>query len=554
MSVDETERELRTDHADIVEKYLKPKDRLRKEIERCLSKRAHAQPKTATAEEKEFAWPEPKPIPAGLQPVDSFDLDFLPEALKPWAGDVSERLQCPPDYVGISAVVAVGSVIGRRMGIKPQQQTDWIEIPNVWGCFIGRPGTLKSPAMNEALRFVHRLEAEAEKENEIATLAYKANINEYKLKQQVKVSLEKARMKRADSDAKQFKIELDVGEEPKEPKPRRFCTNDSSYEALGELLKDNPAGILIERDELISLLKHLDREEQVVARGFYLSGWSGRQSYSFDRIGRGHIHLDAVCLSVLGGTQPARICEYIRSAHAGGVGGDGLIQRFGLMAWPDMPPDWRDVDRYPDQRARHTAQAVFDNAAKLDMSEALRRFADKDQFDSVPYLRFSPEAHVDFLGWHTDLERRLRGGDISAALEGHLAKYRKLVPALALINAVADGEQFDVSQGSLRRALDFAKYLETHARRVYGSATEGETAAAKTVLKRIRLGSIMDGFTVRDIQRHGWSHLTDREQIVAGLSLLCDLGHLVARHLRIGPEGGRPSTTYTINPRVLDEH
>ena len=156
------------------------------------------------------------------------------------------------------------------------------------------------------------------------------------------------------------------------------------FTRIGLSIQDNPAGILVERDELISLLKHLDREEQVVARGFYLSGWSGRQSYSFDRIGRGHIHLDAVCLSVLGGTQPARIYEYMRHTHAGGAGGDGLIQRFGLMVWPDMPPDWRDVDRYPDQRARSTAQTVFDNAANLDLPEALKRFADKDQFDSVP--------------------------------------------------------------------------------------------------------------------------------------------------------------------------
>src|SRR5262249_24453522 len=154
----------------------------------------------------------------------------------------------------------------------------------------------------------------------------------------------------------------------------------------------------------------------------------------------------------------------------------------------------------------NAAQEVFDNAAKLDTTAALKRFADMDRFDSVPHLRFSPEAHVDFLGWHTDLERRLRGGVISAALEGHLAEYRKLVPALALINAVADGEDSDVSQGSLRRALDFAKYLETHARRVYGSATEGEAAAAKAILRRIRSREVTDGFTARDIQRHGWSH------------------------------------------------
>jgi hypothetical protein len=57
----------------------------------------------------------------------------------------------------------------------------------------------------------------------------------------------------------------------------------ASYESLGELLASNPVGLLVERDELVSLLKHLDREEQCVARGFYLSGWSGQQPYTFDR-------------------------------------------------------------------------------------------------------------------------------------------------------------------------------------------------------------------------------------------------------------------------------
>jgi hypothetical protein len=49
-----------------------------------------------------------------------FDMSFLPAALAPWISDIAKRLQCPPDYVAISAVVALGSVIGRRVGIKPQ--------------------------------------------------------------------------------------------------------------------------------------------------------------------------------------------------------------------------------------------------------------------------------------------------------------------------------------------------------------------------------------------------------------------------------------------------
>ena len=74
-----------------------------------------------------------------------------------------------------------------------------------------------------------------------------------------------------------------MGEEPEEPVEIRYRTNDTTYEAVGELLVNNPTGLLIERDELISLLRHLDREEQAVARGFYMSGWAGMQPYTFDQ-------------------------------------------------------------------------------------------------------------------------------------------------------------------------------------------------------------------------------------------------------------------------------
>jgi putative DNA primase/helicase len=494
-------------------------------------------------------WPEPKLLPSGLPAVHQFSLDFMPEPLVPWIDDVADRLQCPPDYVGIPSVIALGSVIGRRVGIKPQLKTDWFEVANLWGGIIGRPGMLKSPAMQEALKPLRRLEAEAARDNEIAQQAYAAGISAYKLRQQVKVSLEKEALKKAKGAAINF--DFNLGEEPKQPVSVRYRTNDSSYEALGELLRNNPSGILFERDELVSLLKHLDREEQVVARGFFLSGWDGKQPYSFDRIGRGHISLEAVCLSVLGGTQPARIGEYVRRANLGGVGGDGLIQRFALLVWPDVSPEWKDVDEYPNSEARERAWQVFERASQLDLQTALKRRA--EPFDKIPCFRFDDAAHDEFLGWRTDLEKRLRSGDIPPALEGHLAKYRKLVPALALINHIAEDNEGDVTHKSLLRALSFAVYLESHARRIYSSGSEREVSAASAILKRIRAGDLTDGFTARDILRHEWSHLTERDQIGAGLNLLVELDHLAAVESAPIPQGGRPKTTYSINPRSIHQ-
>ena len=518
------------------------RDNPRKEIAKQVDR--HDQPIAAKLD-----WPEPKPLPNGLPKVDAFESDFLPDRLAPWVSDTSDRLQCPQDYVAVAVITALGSVIGRRVGIKPQSKTDWTETPNLWGMFIGRPGMLKSPAMGEALRHIHYLEAEAAKENEIAQQAYAVGLDAFELRRKVRISLEKDALKKSKDGAK-VDINFDVGEEPKEPLPTRFRTNNSTYEAIGELLIANPSGILVERDELVSLLRHLDRDEQTVARGFYLSGWSGSQPYTFDRILRGHRHIEAVCISVLGNTQPSRIADYVYRANADGGGGDGLLQRFGLLVWPDNPPGWNNVDEFPNREVREVAREIFLVASRLTEAEALRRGALKGAYDKIPCFRFNEGALAQFLDWRTDLERTLRSGELSPALEGHIAKYRKLVPALALINHIADGGQGDVAEIALLKALSFAEYLESHARRVYGASNTIELNAAQAILAHIHKGDLSDGFTTRDVHQHDWSGLTNREHVYAGLNLLSDLDYIAGSTSPAGPHGGRPKTTYAINPKV----
>ena len=92
-------------------------------------------------------WPEPQPLPEGLLPVAPFTTDFLPFTLSSWVDDIAERMQCPPEFIAVTAVAALGAVLGRRIGVRPQQRTDWVEVCSFWGCVVGRPGWLKSPAM-----------------------------------------------------------------------------------------------------------------------------------------------------------------------------------------------------------------------------------------------------------------------------------------------------------------------------------------------------------------------------------------------------------------------
>lgn len=62
--------------------------------------------------------------------------------------------------------------------------------------------------------------------------------------------------------------------------------NDATVEKLGELLNDNPRGLIQVRDELAGWLAPLDQEGREQDRAFWLECWNGTGPYTSDRIGR----------------------------------------------------------------------------------------------------------------------------------------------------------------------------------------------------------------------------------------------------------------------------
>jgi hypothetical protein len=482
----------------------------------------------------------PTPLPDELLPVEPFEYDLLPETLIPWVRDICERVQCPPDFVGVSAMTALASLIGRKIGIRPQEKTDWTVIPNLWALIVGRPGVLKSPAQEQALAPLKILVAKASDQYEMAEQQFKQEKLAAKLKQE---SAEKrARKLLKDNPEADLSSVLSVGEVDA-PILKRYMTNEPSLASLGALLIQNPNGLLVYRDEMVSLLQSLDKEGHEDGRGFYLTAWNGDSPYTIDRIGRGlNLHIPAVCLSMLGGTQPGRLSEYTRHALKGGASDDGLIQRFGLLVWPDISGKWKNIDEWPDSRAKNEAFKVFERFNELSAKqlEALTDQNSNGEPDGVPYLRFSKSALGLFVEWRTELEETLRG-ELHPALESHFAKYRKLIPALALILHLADDGKGPVTETALLKALAWSEYLMTHAQRAYGSISQPGIMVAKAILKRIKKGDLDSEFSSRDVYRPGWSKLSDKNQVMEGLKLLEDYEWIWSEQAQTN---GRPKTIY----------
>ena len=492
-------------------------------------------------------WPDPTPLPDALPPVQAFDPDLLPVALRGWVTDIAHRMQCPPDFPAVGAVVALSSLIGARAVVQPKARDDWQVVPNLWGLIVGRPGVMKSPALGEVLKPLHRLEST---EREQWQLAHEAWELDTKVAELASKANERQAANLAAKDPAKARALLAPTDQPTEPTMRRYVVSDSTVEALADLLVKNPWGLLIYRDELHGLLCSMDRQGQEGARGFYLTGYDGNQGHPVDRIGRGHSYVPRVCMAMLGGIQPGKVQSYVREAVNGGAGDDGLLQRFGLAVWPDIQQEFKLVDRWPDTPAKQAAWAVFERL------NGLLPATDDDPQE----WRFSPEAQAIFYEWLIPFETGIRGDELHPALVSHLAKWRKLIPALALIFALVDTPDTNgvIHEGELIRALAWAEYLRPHAERLYAAALIPETTGAHALLVKIKGGKLCDSdgvlwesFTPRLVAVKSWAGLNSVDSVRKAAELLTDYGWLARETAPTGSAGGRPSERYLIHPALL---
>jgi putative DNA primase/helicase len=489
-------------------------------------------------------WPDPKPLDDALPSVESFAPELLPDALRGWVMDVTERTQAPAEYVAVSAMVSLGAALGRKIAVRPKRLDDWCEFGNLWAAVVGPPSWMKSPALDEGKRPLTIIEARELEGFETTHRVWEAD----EAAARVQRDGARDRARKAARDRTAFdKMELVAQPIPDEPKPPRLIVNDATVPALCEVLRTNPDGVLVFRDELSGLIAELDREGMEGSRGFYLTGWSGKDGYTQDRILRGtNLRVPYVCLSVLGGIQPSRVAPLLRDSIATG-GSDGFLARFSLTVWPNSPGEYRNIDRHPNEAARRAGYEVYERLHTLCPENVGAELVD----GMAPFLRLDPAAAEAFTAWDVELRNRLRCDIEDAPLAAHLGKYPKTVCALALLSHLADGGSGAITEGAIMRALAWAEFLESHARRLYASLGQAHIEAARSLLKRLRRGDLSSPFTLREVYRRGWAHLPDAEAARAAVDMLEVKGWVRSNAIESGQFGGRPSAEYFVHPSVL---
>jgi hypothetical protein len=323
---------------------------VQKELD-ALSAEEHATSLKAVAD-----WDDPMDLWSDESAPPDLAGGVLPTALERWVRDETKRLGVSYGAGAVAAVVACATALSSAFRVQPKQHNSGhTEAPILWGAIVGPPGARKSPLLAAFMRPIEQIERELSKLNQDARKKYEADHQEWK-----------RRVKNGETLP-----------EPEKPKARRKLVQDTTTEALAEILAANPDGVLCHLDELAQWAGNMDsyRHGKSTSRDqpFWLQAKNGGH-YRADRVTRDPVHIEVTAVHVLGGIQP----DVIRKL-APEWGGNGMLQRFLLAI---MGQANQELDAEPDAEAQ---QAIYG---------ALRRLHELRPSEFLDTFKFEPEAEA----------------------------------------------------------------------------------------------------------------------------------------------------------------
>lgn len=280
----------------------------------------------------------------GLSHPPQLPIDVLPDAIADYVSDQADLTGCDHSIIGMVALVAAAACITDSIKLQPKRHDPtWRESARLWLSIVGDPSTRKSPAIKKAVRHVKSMDSRMVENNNSETALYESQLEEWKL---------------LNKEAKKSGSPLPA---PKKPAKQRLMVEDVTVEALSDILKDNPRGVLCLKDELTGWFASMDAYKggskgASMDRAHWLEAYNGGRR-SIDRVVRGSISIPNWSVCMIGGIQE----EMIRRI-ADTMGHDGLLQRFMVVC---ARPAKKDADRVPNMGAMEAFGELFKHLESL---------------------------------------------------------------------------------------------------------------------------------------------------------------------------------------------
>jgi hypothetical protein len=430
-----------------------------------------------------------------------FPTEHLPTAVGKFVDTVAAAMRCDPANVALPALGVCGGMIGTTRALRIKRS--WVEPATVWSAVVSDSGTIKTPPYKRAVAPVVALQAEHMKAYREKLERYRAELREY----------ERAR--------KAAKGE-DPGDPPAEPACTRVYARDTTMEALGAILNDNRARMLVGRDELSGWLSSFNQYK--AKGGSDQANWlevHGIGTVCIDRktgVPR-NMYIPGVTVSVCGGIQPGVLRAALSRQHLDA----GVPARLLFAMPPRKPKEWTEDDI--DEEVEKKYQGLVRGLAGLQPG------AD-DAGDPEPVLvRMTAEAKAEWVRFYARFAGRQAevDGDLAAAfskIEGYAARLALLHHVCEEVAAGRDGTA-EVTAESVRAGIALAEWFAAEAGRVYRMLGQDEAAAEtdKLVEAVARLAARFGGrLTAKQLQNSNSRKYRSAADAEAALESLVALG------------------------------
>jgi hypothetical protein len=491
-------------------------------------------------------WRPPVPLSVSTD-APAFPVDVFPIKIQSFLIESAAAFPCPVDYLAVPLLVLAGGALGARrtLAVKPGH----VQRGLMFAAVVGPPGSAKSPALELVVDPAHDAAERLHAEWEGKMAAHEADLEQYE------DNLKEYRKQHAKGGA---------GERPRKPQRpvlERVTVNDATAEALVPILKDNPQGVVLVRDELIGWVQAMNQYREGgkgADQQFWLSDWSGA-AVEVDRKKThdlGPLRVRNPFISVVGGLTPDKLVTLRGDRPRQRAEQDGFTDRI-LFSYPPEPPvapeNW--VEITDDTKAKW--REVFDKLRSLKMVpvevggvvKGYRPFLVKlDASGRRAWQRFT-EAHAAERN-SEDFEDHLIGP--WSKLRGYCARLALVIHYLRWACGEIESDTADVDGESVERAARLVAYFKGHARKVYARMdSDPRLADARHVLKWLQRHPEPAVLTRRDVhqglRRH--TRFANPDNLDAPLKLLEHHGYVRALPNPAGRGPGRPAADrYERNP------
>jgi hypothetical protein len=371
-----------------------------------------------------------------LPPPPSVPLEVFPQQVAVLLQEASDAFTVPIQIPTTCLLAMLSCLVGGTRLIS--LRSSWKEPGNIWIAIVAASGIGKTPCAAAFFKPLKTLEHEA----------YIKWKKEYRAYEQAPDIMP-------------------------EPVRRQAYVDDATAEALGEILSENPRGIMWLRDELSGLIADMDKYTKGArggTRSRLLSSYGG-QDWKTSRTNtpKRNLHILHAYVGIFGGIQPAMLANVFDAGAKGVDEASGFLQRFMLIrAERNEPSRWSEIS-FSSQ-----SMSLLESVTKTLWSWNIEYDEHNKPIDKV--VSVSKEAKDIYIEWHNGIAREefiSPNPDRLSKLKGQAQRLCLLLHCLDAALAETDGMEA-VTEDTMLRALLLANWVKEHQAQCWCFFSPGE--------------------------------------------------------------------------------